>query len=520
MPIIKRHSAIVTLGVITTLSVTYALWLYWTPFMDDDLNYMGWFKSYIDGDSGVSLWDSFTAMLSDQWLNGNIRLPNMITSVTHTIIPKWLLATLNGVCAWLLMHWTITLSNARGKLPSTIIVIAMIVFLLPWHAFIGIPVYAQSYIMPSALMLLFFKIWVNDKHLKGTGTYIGVIILGILTGESHEGASLPILCGIALFWLTNYSKITRRQIIMTVALICGTLVLLSAQGKTARVEPSFLRPIEQWIYVLIFKCPILVIMLATTGICWIKNRNDFWTKLIHSKTILFYGTSIAAYFFAVAVFPQLRVSWFGELSAIITVVIMWNQFMPQITTRRFSIIKQIIAGSLILLLLAHMITVDIYAYRCNNDHKLITSQYLANPSKTIYHDYTSTQDVPAIAFGKVISSYQWIGEYPLLCFAKYHQTNPQPNVVPSRLIDFSITDSQKIDGNNPFYLYKGALIAPQDSVKWLDRFIIDFRYPVDKSCGLATFPFISNSGDSLVMATSWLIDGKLQYNPINRIDRQ
>lgn len=510
---------LVTTGFIAFLGVTFALWFYWTPLLDDDLHYMGYFRSYILS-GGDYPWNRIVDMVVDEWHANNIRWVNMITAFTHTVVPKWIVASVHGLALCLIMRWTISLAEAKGKLLSSMTVIAMITVCLPWHANIGLMDYAHNYLLPSAIFTGFFILWLKKTARHSWPTLAGLMLLGIIAGESHEGFSLPALCGIIFYWLCARKIPTARQTAMTAGLVIGIVILLSAEGKTSRTVITLSRPAAQWLYTLLFYSPLFAVMTAVLTACLIRQKNNFKAMFLRSPIPLFFGIAVASFIMSGLLFVNCRASWFGELAAIIVIVNMWNRCMPRVSASGFICVGNALSVLIILLVSAHILTVDVYARRCCNDYNKILAAYRESPTETIYFDYTSSSDVPLITLGKVISSYPWIGEYPTAKFRDFYCPGaPPPCVVPDRLRDFSTDKATKMPGDNPFYIYKGEWIAPEDSVTFLQRFIFHFRI-TRRASGVNTIRFSNLDGDSLVMCDAWLIDRVIKLNPVTKIDRE
>lgn len=510
---------LVTTGFILFLAVTFALWFYWTPLLDDDLHYMGYFRDYILN-GGDYPWSRIGDMVVDEWHANNIRWVNMITAFTHTMIPKWIVAAIHGLALFLIMRWSISLAGARGKLLSSMAVIAMIALCLPWHANIGLMDYAHNYLLPSAIFAGFFILWFKKPVKCSWPAMTGLLLLGIIAGESHEGFSLPALCGIIFYWLCSRRAPTARQIAMTAGLVIGLVILLSAEGKTSRAVITLSRTAGQWIHTLLFYSPLFAVMIAVLTACFIRQKKNFPAILLHSPMSLFFGIATATFIMSGLLFVNCRASWFGELAAIIVIVNMWDRCMPHVSVSKFIYVRNALSVLIVLLVSAHILTVGVYARRCYNDYETILRAYRESPAETIYLDYTSSSDVPLITLGKVISSYPWIGEYPAAKFRDFYSPgSPTPCVVPERLRDFSTDKATKMPGDNPFYLYKGEWIAPKGSVRFMQRFLFQFRL-MRRASGVNTLPFTNLGGDSLVMCDAWLIDRVIKLNPVTKIDRE
>lgn len=511
---------LVTPGLIMFLGVAFSLWFMWTPPMDDDLHYSLYFRDYIlhGGEYPIeNIWD----MIRTEWHSNNIRWVNMITAITLILVPRWVMAFILGACSSLTLWWAISLAGIKHKLVSTITLIFLIVCALPWHANIAIMDYAHNYVFTSAIFTLFFLLWFKASTKRSFWSAAGLILLGLFAGESHEGFSLPVMCAIIVFAIFNRGRITRRQVLLTTALAVGIVILLSAQGKTSRCEIVLNRPVTQWIYTIVFYSPLTALMIGLFIICWIKNRKNFITRFTQSPAFLFMLVSLATFFMSGFLFMNCRASWAGELMAIINIPLLSNTYLKRTQSPTFLRVKSSLTIAATTFIIIHMTVVDIYARRCYNDYRHIISSYLRDPDHTIYYDYTSSADVPIIALGKIVSSYTWIGDYPLKLFRDfYHPGRKRPMVIPSILKEFSIDKAEKIPGDNPMYLFGGHFIAPRDTVSCGTRYIFYFNDAIRRSSGVVTIPFVTQQGDSLDMCAAWIIDRVPRFNPVVKIDQE
>lgn len=509
----------VTPILIAAIGVAFALWFYWTPIMDDDLHYMLYFRDFLINGGDYRLSDVWQ-LITTEWHTNNIRWVNMITAVTHTVVPKWMMSAILGLCTSLILKWTIDLAGAKGKPLASIAVIAMVVCCLPWHANLGIMDYALNYVVTSAIILLYLKLWLYPSNKSSRGAYAWLSIIGLLAGSSHEGFALPVMCGMAVYAAANIGKIKSRQIILAITFLIGLLIQLSAEGKTSRAVPDWSRSLAQWIHTLVFFSPMFSLMCVIIVTCWIKAGRGFIKHVIHTPLLFYIATSIATFVMSGMLFINCRASWVGELSAIIIITLLFNTYLKW-EGKTATVTKRVAAIGVVVFLACHLITVDVYARRCNIDYQNIIATYRRNPDATIYYDYTRSADVPLLALGKVVSAYPWIGEYPLTLFRDFYCPGREtPMVIPSRLCDFTYQSATKIPGRNPMYMYKGAIIAPRDTVAFGARYVFHFKVPVKRASGVVTIPFVNNAGDSLDLCAAWIIDRLPDINPIVKIDRE
>ncbi len=486
-----------TLISLAIVSVGFALWLGFTPWIDDDLHYMAYFRDYINH-GGDYPWDSFSKMVTTEWHINNIRWPNMLTAFTHTVIPRWITAAGLGLSAGLCCHWMIALARAKGKLMSTAFIIGAFVLLMPWHARLAITDYALNYLPASALFAAFFLLWLRDGGTAGRLRLAALSLLGFVAGASHEGFTIPALAGIAVYLAFNRGEVNRRRMAMTAGLALGLALLLSARGAASRFAIDDVPLWKTAIMVIMLYTPLTLALAATVGAAWITRRRAFWREAVHSPLIIALTASAAALAMTIVINLNARVAWAGELSAIVAIVVIVNRWLGPVTGRRVTFVRNAAGVTLLAVTIGHIAAVDYYAHLCGADYRPIIDSYAANPSATIYYDYIDDYQVPSLTLGKVMASYPWTADQPLTCAALFYASGSNaPRVVPPALRDFTAARAVKIPGDNPLYLYHNRWVAPAGAITPDADVVVTSAYPIRVSRKPQLIPFTTLNGDSL-----------------------
>lgn len=472
----NNNASVIVVTLIMIMGITFSLLFYFTPALSDDLEYLLPYKNSL-GEISFSF-NTFLEQFIQEWHENNIRLVNMLFPIMATTLPRWIICALSGVMVVIFLTLVIKLSNISLSriLPATIMV-AMIVLILPWWDSIAVMDYAFNYVWGSAIGLSFVYVFFNKKSKQDNLFF--PLILSLFTGLTHEGLSIPLVCGLLMYIVFNIRQVSKKQWLMLLLLVIGLMLLMTAEGKTARSEPTFNRSLNTWIFRLVYHNPMLIILCFVAIIAWWRNGIKFIAEILHKPLLCYIIASIIVYLISVSVFLTARVAWYGTLFSIIAIFNIWNDYIAK---DKFGVSYKAGLYSIIIaiILIAHMVVTDVYAYKVREQTRYITKEYVKEPEKTIYYDFIDEQTVPIFALGKVKAS-NWTYDWELKCFSRYYGNENQPiKVVPVSVLDFDESKAVKLKGNNPFYIYKNHVMASVASIKENDVFMLDFYALTDR----------------------------------------
>lgn len=471
-----NKASVIVILLIIAMGVTFSLLFYFTPALSDDLVYLLPYKNS-EGDIGFSLMP-FLKQFIQQWHENNIRLANILFVIVATTLPRWIICVLSGVLVAFFSALAINLSNVKmSRILPAVLIVSTIVLILPWWDSIAVMDYTFNYVWSSAVGLLFVYVFFkNDTKRK---FLIISMFLSFVVGGFHEGLSIPLICGLLLYVVFNFRQISKKQWLMLLSLGIGLMLLMTAEGKTARSMPTFDRTLGTWIFTLVYHNSMLIVLGFVVIIAWCKNGVKFIAEILHKPTLVYIIVSIVVYFISVSVFLTARVAWFGTLFGVIAIFNIWNDYIA-INKFGVSLKAGLCSIFIALLLIGHMTIADVYAYKVSKQTEYIVTEYVKAPESIIYCDFLDEHTVPILAIGKVKAS-NWTYNWEIKCFSNYYGNEKNPiKVIPASIRDFDERKAKKIKGKNPFYLYNNHVLASVASLKDNDVFLLDFYALTDR----------------------------------------
>ncbi len=526
----KQWSVFALLGL---LFVGFLLWYLWTPYQYDDLMFMSPFKGYKECGESFN-WGNIFSMWSELWNYNNIRFGNLSTPLTLVLFPKWLTNFLTSALSIAMIVYCARLSKIKMSQYAQYFCLSfLIIAALPWWDRIAVADYAINYVWASAIGLVFLSEFLNGQK----SPFLLLLPLCFISGGMHEGFTMPLLCGMIPYLLLNCKSINRRQWIMIAAFIIGFIVIMTSPGKLDReTAPTFDRRITIWAYVLLFHNPLLVPLALMIIWTIIKHGAGVFARILKSPTGIFVFAAFAGYIMAGYLYMSGRISWFGQLMAVIAIALLWNDYLlPQ---REYRLLSKIITMIIGIFLLVHFIIVDYYAYKVYNQHNEILKEYKKAPSQNIYYDYLGNNDIPIFALGKVQAN-AWFDEFPLNCMRLYYKTDVNdkfdyddfvnnypilnmPKVVPKMLHDVRLSDAAKVSGDNPFYLVRDRyFVARKGDLVTGDSFNTQYERIISPTYRFLVIPFTTRAGEELLYCK--VADGyyiQHHFDRLIRMDKQ
>ena len=463
------------------------------PYTCDDYWYMTPLRDYCMGVDTSFPADELMSIWRDHYATDNIRLANVIFTFTlliPKIIPSIISGMLVGVILWLSAK--VATINWRNAFLMTVLAL-MISFMLPWYEEMFTQCFALNYVWPSALALWLAYMFFND------GTRMGVVaslLLGLLLGAWHEGIAVPLLAGFVVYMMLHRSQANRRRIAMIVGLIVGVLWLVSAPGLQANVgyKTKALQMSAILNKIALYHIPLLILLLSIS-IATIKKNTR---KLIFDPIFVsFVVICIVGVAINLITNVGVRTGWMGYLFGIIATIYLWKNMKDVRCGQANSMIKRIATISIALFLLVHYVVVIYYSVVVRNEVEYVLSQYEKSTDGQVFADVTYDYQASPLAWKKPyfeIFTYDWV----MYWIDKYFSDDAKHlRVIPTCMENAEMLRSEKVVGDNPFYMFNGYLYAPirdEERVEATTTYEIDFGF-TEKTLTCTNFVFTTASGN-------------------------
>lgn len=289
------------------MSVFYGIMFVLTPFSADDLWY---YPDNMPLSARGSL-DCFLALIDvgKEHLTHDVgRFPTLAIALFMGLFPEWVYTVVYVVAVWVIYMAAAKLCRFDyfSLLSALWILVVTVVF--PWMDFMFTLVYSINYVIPLALDLVLLIILRNASSEKWClAKSIAVTMLAFLCGWWHEGFSVPLLCGLAVYFLILRRWPNRNEWMIAIGLAFGIMTLMSMPAFRASTHQRFSNLLkstlwESLINVVAFNClTYLYIVLWIIACCVRKIRHRILANrhdCAFMTCLLVFGIVATAIYFA------------------------------------------------------------------------------------------------------------------------------------------------------------------------------------------------------------------------------
>lgn len=462
---VKNNSAQSFFGVVLFLFTLAHIIIYVImPYTCDDYWYMTPLADYYKGVDtsfpGTALWDCW----SDHYANDNIRLANIVFTFT-LLMPKFIPSILSGLFVGVMLWQSARLIGVSWRNPLMFMLLVFgISFMLPWYEEMLTQCFALNYVWSTALtLMLAMRFWSNKKQ----NIYLS-LLLGFIVGVWHEGFSVPLLAGFATYLALNRGEINRQRIAMICAMVIGLLWLLSAPGLQANVgyKTKALQLSTVISKLLLYHAPLLILLLSISIAAIRKNTR----KLIFDpRFVSFVAICVVGAALNVITNVGVRTGWMGYLFGIIATLYLWKNMKELRYDYCKSILKRILTIVISLFLLIHYVVVVYYTVKVKDEFECVIEKYHESTDGLVFADVTYDYQASPLAWKKPYFesfTYDWVMYWKDMYF---NDGAKQMRVIPTCLENTEGLRSQKVKGDNPFYIYNGYLYAPMPECGFVEK---------------------------------------------------
>lgn len=403
-----------------------------SPLQVDDFWYLG--DSY-----GKPVIDAFMITVAEMVDHLNYdtgRLANIINPPFLTIIPQWIYGLLSTVCIWILLYvgrrmTSISVQSFRAFLLLTGIVVA-----LPWTDYMFSIVQSLNYLWSSAMMLP--AIWYVMRAQKGepfgAGKTIAISALCFLAGWMHEGFSIPILFGLAVYALVLLERPRKTTLLFVAMMTLGAVCIFLPPAFWSRLQrtDSFLSLFTGWEMIssiLVFNCLyfVLIAVLGMSMSVMRVRRRILRERRQLAMMAFFFASASASVALFVLYYTGSRMSWLPQLMSGLGVLYCFGFYR----FRLHAPWRWVWGGLVSLLLCAHYCMALKRQTELTRECGIIVEKYLDSPSGVVFYDNIK----PTVDLSLWKPSFRQFNlPYASGKFSEYYKPGrPQLNLFPSAL---------------------------------------------------------------------------------------
>lgn len=414
-------------------AISFFIYL-WMPQQGDDLAYKGIF-------SGANPWYSYfywPRFFARHWVKTNGRILDKLMPLLMNL-PKGFLALLCSVALAYMYSLAVKVAGvARGALPY--ILIGSLWLLLPWWDSSNLFAVQVNYVWSSALLLgAWLLIFSTTKKFEGITKYLGYALC-FSGGMVHEGASIPLVGGMAIYYFINGRNLPKINKNMFFAFITGVCCTLFSPALFLRATTHH-TPDDTPIRLIIFSEPVVVCLWIIAIVLFIfKRSRESLIKFSHNPLSSFaFATLFGAPIILVSGIVG-RSGWFVTLYALIAFVAYLSMFkIPRLAIVSWTISLAIIVQTCGLAIMQHSLW---------DEYKDFETKFLQSDNGAIYGDYTADDEIPAWALWRLRGVPDGDDVYLAECLSLYNRTDSVcPAIVSSKTLFFDTLpeEAEKLD---------------------------------------------------------------------------
>lgn len=319
----SSHNKIIYIVALLLTGCLY-LCLEWntTPTLADDIVYEFKFNLALDYSHPVHLrtLDDVVQSMSAFYYVINGRYPTQFLNQAFLgLLPKHLLDVVNALLFIALMHFSIVFLRIKEHRTAFLGIFVSLLFLIV-IGFQSALLWSNgtfSYLWVLVPTLLFFILFerYGDRQLKWYHWLYALPV--IIVGWGHEGLSLPVTIGFAVFAFVNRKTIFRQAALpMMVYYAIGMLLCMSPAVWSRTGGSSLLHRLMSGCVVIFLQSRVFWLLLIAIIVIWRRDKNIVIGSI--RNRIWLWTTCLMAYGIAFACGETTtRVSFFGDFTALL-----------------------------------------------------------------------------------------------------------------------------------------------------------------------------------------------------------
>lgn len=468
---VKNHllTAWPAAAVFVSISMVYGLFSYWMPYVLDDLLFQGLYLEHNGGESSFSL-NALIDFSADVRACDNGRLSNILSPIATLMVPRWLFSILTGVgCASMFVMMCSLAGFGKQAVAKAMLVLWVCsLVLLPWRNSIMVNDYLLNYLYPSLACMGFVTVMGKEKDFVRPRVLfiVEAIALAVPSGWFHEGFSVPLCAGFAVYGLMRKGRLSVAWWSVMAIFVATSMLTALAPGLLLRVgrELNGYSAGEK----IGLLCTTLgaVVIMACAGIPAIwsaRFRNAWRDTLSDGRMVILATASIMSAIIVLLTHSDARAGWPACLFAMVVIASFIRNLLVECGCRigRKVVTRWMMALYVIVsLLFANVLR---WQYRLNEEHNLVLEMMEESNNGTVYYDLINPLDIRHQTL-YLAMRYSWILPWNLYLLNQGEtSTGRYKSVVPKALEEYDGTGARVIAGTGGIEEYNGVLLLPEVS---------------------------------------------------------
>lgn len=499
-------SAIVIIGT----TAMYAL----TPVVGDDL----WYTVTVGDAEGLEAMKRVWSEICRHWYFDTGRLANIMNLPFLTVIPKWVFGILCGALMWVVIRMSRSLIQASPCSMRAMIMVFGIAIILPWLDNMYSVVFALNYFWTGAMTLV--SVIFMFRTMRGWKPrpfvfYAGIVVC-IFAGWMHEGFSVPVLCGIPVYWLLSGREKSWRALMPAGAFAMGAfLIFVSPAFRNSLSDAipcikGFSR-MDAFLSITVFNCCyyiFILIMAITFAVRKIRQRLLSDSLSLAVLMFILISTTVSTVIF-ITYYDGPRMGWYSQLFCCIGILIC-ARFYPMRLYQIWGVVWSVVICGFIAVNFIASISKQ---SELRDEYHAVVNLYGASPDGKVFYDI-----IPRCADITLMKpTYQFYNGVSSPYFStRYGAGKPEIVLLPTDLKFVDPRELKMAKSDASICIYRNRILATdtagysQKPVHML-HIVTDNGLSFDSRCGSVKFTDITG------ITYVWLVPHILEINPAIRV---
>lgn len=446
---------------ITIVTALFVILIAEYPPVADDL----WFLPAHATENPCGWPDNVMDMMMARFYTDMLRLPNLMLPFMLGGLPHIVIVGVVCLLIWLtIAAGCMTVKAAPGNIMSYLWMGAFL-FLLPWYDYGLVLSYLMNYLFSTLLVLS--AILVFRRRLDGNPVMMSLYcILFLISGWSHEGFAVPLLCGLGVAWLAEYMPFRNidrtecvRKFILLIFMGVGILIISLSPVFEARSGEAGLKlaGMPGWEIMIQLGPSVALLVVGLVVAVPLLFRNFRNPELLGLVTM-----GIMAEIIAVIFFNGPRTTWPAVLYSILMIFAALRHYgigtgYPDSCTGK--VVTAVTGTGIVGFAAVSLIAGIVEQKKLTILYNEVVTEYIESPTGEVYKDIPT----PEIGLSLLKTGVRALNESVPLKFIEQRYGCGKPLILlPGKLKDFEGTrggDLRKSDWGD-YVLHEGLIIFP------------------------------------------------------------
>lgn len=287
----QKTGSLLSFALMAVFSIGIGLMTYYTPKLQEDLEFMASNWQYVEGLTDVINWEGMWDDIKFHFIHTNGRLGDRLVIPMVCLVPEVVFAIMCGIMA-LLSVIGINRIACAGKhvtVKSAVLALTMVMIWFPWNESLFLASYSVNYLWTACISIwiaYLFLILLPNKRIKAPGMAFLCVCL-CLSGGWHECIFMTLGCSLLLCSLLNNNKGTKcRQLTLVAAMFIGFLSNILSAGLQTRVGATELSFDIHHFFFIWHRLPIPTWPVIPVMLYFISLLIAYWHDIISPQNFI------------------------------------------------------------------------------------------------------------------------------------------------------------------------------------------------------------------------------------------